>query len=49
MTGNDENHDMSSKPGVKDRGWSHRLDTRWPGDQEVGWCRLRSALCTWRR
>jgi hypothetical protein len=27
----------------------HRSDTRWLSDPEVGWRRVRSALCTWRR
>jgi hypothetical protein len=36
MTGSDENHGWSRKPSVEDRGWSHRSDTRWPDDREVG-------------
>jgi hypothetical protein len=32
----DEDHDRSRRPGAEDRGWSHRSDTRWPCDQEVG-------------
>jgi hypothetical protein len=35
MTCSDENHDKSMRPGVEDRGWSHRLVTQWPGDREV--------------
>jgi hypothetical protein len=35
MTGSDENHGRSRRPGAEDRGWSHRSDTRWPDDQEV--------------
>jgi hypothetical protein len=49
MAGNDEDHGSSWRPSVEDRGWSHMLGTRWPDDREVGWCRVRSALCTWRR
>jgi hypothetical protein len=36
MAGSDENHGMSMRPGIKDRGWSHRSGTRWPDDREVG-------------
>jgi hypothetical protein len=39
----------SRRPGVEDRGWSHRSGTRWSGDQEVGWRRVWSAPCRWRR
>jgi hypothetical protein len=35
MTGSDEDHDRSRRPGVEDQGWSHRLGTRWPDDHEV--------------
>jgi hypothetical protein len=45
----DEDHGRSRRPGVEDQGWSHRSDTRWSGDREVGWCRVRSAPYTWRR
>jgi hypothetical protein len=45
----DEDHDRSRRPDVEDWGWSHMLGTRWPGDREVGWCRVRSAPCIWRR
>jgi hypothetical protein len=45
----DEDHDRSRRPGAEDRVWSHRSGTRWPGDREVEWCRVRSAPCTWRR
>jgi hypothetical protein len=48
MTCNDEDCGRSRRPGVEDRGWSHRSDTRWPGNREVGWCRVRSAPDTWR-
>jgi hypothetical protein len=44
----DEDHGGSRTPGVEDQGWSHRLSTRWSGDQEVGWHRVRYAPCTWR-
>jgi hypothetical protein len=39
----------SRRPGAEDRGWSHRLGTRWPSDREVRWRRVRSTPCTWRR
>jgi hypothetical protein len=48
MACNDEDRGRSRRPGVEDRGWSHRLGTRWPGDREVGWHRVWSALGTWR-
>jgi hypothetical protein len=44
----DEDRGRSRRPGAEDRGWSHRLNTRWPGDREVGWRRVRSAPGTWR-
>jgi hypothetical protein len=31
----------SRRPGVEDRGWSHRSGTQCPGDLEVGWRRVR--------
>jgi hypothetical protein len=43
MACSDEHHDRSRRPGVEDRGWSHRSDTRWPGGREVGWHHVRSA------
>jgi hypothetical protein len=49
MVCSDENHDRSRRPGAEYWGWSHRSDTRWPGNREVGWRRVRSAPCTWRR
>jgi hypothetical protein len=36
MTGSDEDRDRSMRPGAENRGWSHRSDTQWPNDQEVG-------------
>jgi hypothetical protein len=48
MACSDEDRGRSSRPGVEDQGWSHRLGTRWPGDREVGGRRVRSALDTWR-
>jgi hypothetical protein len=36
MAGSDEDHGRSRRPGAKDRGWLHRLDTRWPDNREVG-------------
>jgi hypothetical protein len=44
----DEDRGGSRRPGAEDRGWSHRSGTRWPGDREVGWRRVRSAPDTWR-
>jgi hypothetical protein len=49
ITCSDEDRGRSRRPGVEDQGWSHRSDTRWSGDREVGWRRMRYALCTWRR
>jgi hypothetical protein len=49
MACSDEDHGRSRRPGAENRGWSHRSGTRWLGDREVGWHRVRSALCTWRR
>jgi hypothetical protein len=48
MTCSNENHGRSRRPGAEDRGWLHMSGTRWPGDWDVGWRRVRSALCTWR-
>jgi hypothetical protein len=45
----DEDRGRSRRPGEEDRGWSHRSGTRWLGDREVRWRRVRSAPCTWRR
>jgi Ni/Co efflux regulator RcnB len=49
MVCSDEDRGKSRRSGVEDRGWSHKSGTRWLGDREVGWRRVRSALCTWRR
>jgi hypothetical protein len=49
MTCSNEDHGRSRRPGIEDWGWSHRSGTRWPGGREVGWHRVRSASCTWRR
>jgi hypothetical protein len=49
MACSNEDHDRSRRPGAEDRGWSHKLGTRWPGDREVGWRRVWFAPCTWRR
>jgi hypothetical protein len=46
MACNDEDRGKSRRPGVEDRGWSHRSGTRRPGDREVGWRYVRSAPCT---
>jgi hypothetical protein len=48
MACSDEDRDMSRRPGVEDRGWSHMSGTRVPDDREVGWRRVRSAPGTWR-
>jgi hypothetical protein len=48
MACSDEDRGRSRRPGAEDRGWSHRSGTRWPGDREVNWCRVRSAPGTWR-
>jgi hypothetical protein len=48
MACSDEDRGRSRRPGAEDRGWSHRSGTRWPGDQEVEWRRVRSAPSTWR-
>jgi hypothetical protein len=45
----DEDHGRSRRPGVEDREWSHMSGTRWPGDREVRWSRVRYAPCAWRR
>jgi hypothetical protein len=44
----DEDRGRSRRPNAEDRGWSHRLGTRWPGGQEAKWHRVRSAPGTWR-
>jgi hypothetical protein len=49
MASSDEGRGRSMRPGAEDRGWWHRSATRWSGDREVGWHRVRSAPCTWRR
>jgi hypothetical protein len=48
MVCSNEDRGRSRRPGVEDRGWSHRLGTRWPDGREVGWRRVRSAPGTWR-
>jgi hypothetical protein len=49
MACSDEDRDSSRRLGAEDRGWSHRLGTRWPGDRDVRWRRVRFAPYTWRR
>jgi hypothetical protein len=49
MVCSDEDRGRSRRPGAEDRGWSHRLSTRWSGDREVRWRRVRSAPCMWTR
>jgi hypothetical protein len=36
MTVSDEDRDRSRRPDADDQRWSHRSDTRWPDDREVG-------------
>jgi hypothetical protein len=36
MAGSDEDRGRSRILGAEDRGWLHRLNTRWLGDREVG-------------
>jgi hypothetical protein len=49
MACSDEDRGRSRRPDIEDRGWSHRSGTQWSGDREVGWCRVWSLPCTWRR
>jgi hypothetical protein len=49
MVSSDKNRCRSRRPGAEDRGWSHRSDTQWSDDREVGWHRVRSAPFMWRR
>jgi hypothetical protein len=49
MAYNNEDRGRSRRPGAKDREWSYRLGTRWPGDREVRWRYVRSTPCMWRR
>jgi hypothetical protein len=49
MVGSDEDHGRSMRHGAEDRGWMHRLGTRWLDDREVGRRSVRSTPCTWRR
>jgi hypothetical protein len=48
MTCSYVDHGRSRRPGVEDRGWSHRSGTRCPGSREVGWRHVRYAPGTWR-
>jgi hypothetical protein len=48
MKCSDEDRGRSRRPGLEDRGWSHRSDTQWPDGRQVRWHRVRSALGTWR-
>jgi hypothetical protein len=49
MACSDEDHGRSRRPGAEDQGWSHRSGTRLLGDRVVGWRRVWSTPCTWRR
>jgi hypothetical protein len=49
MSYSDEDRGRNMRPDAEDRGWSYRSGTRWPDDREVGWRRVQSAPCTWRR
>jgi hypothetical protein len=49
MTCSDEDRGRSMRPSAEDRELSHRSGTQWLHDREVGWHRVRSALCTWRQ
>jgi hypothetical protein len=49
MACSDEDRGRSRRPGAEDRRWSHRSGTRWSGDREVGWRRVRSAPYMWRQ
>jgi hypothetical protein len=48
MACSDEDCGRNRRPGVEDRGWSHRSSTRWPSGREVEWRCVRSAPGTWR-
>jgi hypothetical protein len=48
MACSNEDRCRSRRPGVEDRGWSHRSGTRWSGGRGVGWRRVWSAPGTWR-
>jgi hypothetical protein len=49
MSGSDEDRGKSRTPSAEDRGWSHRLGTRWSDDREVECRRVWFAPCTRRR
>jgi hypothetical protein len=36
MACSDEDHGRSRRPGVEDRGWSHKSGTRWPAIERSG-------------
>jgi hypothetical protein len=48
MACSDEDRGRSRRPNAENRGWSHKSGTRWSGDREVGWRRVRSAPGMWR-
>jgi hypothetical protein len=48
MACSDEDRSRSRRSGAEERGWSHRLGTRWSGGREVRSHRVRSVLGTWR-
>jgi hypothetical protein len=43
MVCSDDDRGRNRRPGVEDRVWSHRSDTRWPDGREIGWRCVRSA------
>jgi hypothetical protein len=49
IASSNEDHGRSRRHGAKDHRWSHMADTRWLSDREVGWHRVWSAPCMWRR
>jgi hypothetical protein len=49
MTYSDEDRRRSRRPGADDQGWSHKLGTRWLGDQEVRCHRVWSTPYIWRQ
>jgi hypothetical protein len=44
MVCSDEDRDRSMRPGAEDRGWSHRLGTRWRLGARVSWLSLKTKV-----